>query len=111
MPEQHNADPSMDQAGNSLSLGHGRTFVRARGQYVIVALLIALLIALGWREFDRSATATTAEHQKIVTAQELLAKEFGILSYLISLPPDERPRLMPPPGLWDRIDRGEGRRR
>ncbi len=95
---------------NGLSAGYGRAWVRARGVYVVGVLLVGALVLLGWREFDRAASSSTAEHTRLLTAQHKLAEEIGVLSYLLSLPPDERPRLMPPPGFWERVER-EPRRR
>lgn len=100
-----------DRTENGLSAGYGKGWMRAKGSYVVGLLLVAALVALGWREFDRMASATTGEHGRMIAAQDALVQEFRVLSYMLSLPQEARPRLVSPPGFWERVDRDQPRGR
>ena len=70
--------------------GPGGVGIKIKGRDTIIMLLLAA--TLGWFVYT-----TRQEHQAIVN-------ELSTVSYLMSLKPEDRPRLTPPAHLWKRIE-------
>ena len=89
-----NVGNSEDKSGyDSIAVSSSFGTIKAHGKTVFVTLLLFGLFA----QIYLGNMIESAEHQAIVAA-------LRINNYLISLPPDERPKLIPPPELWQSIE-------
>lgn len=72
--------------------------VSVSGIYTIIILLLCLfIVAIGYMAIQ-SFTTLRLEHGQLMA-------EMKVQNFLLSLPEAERPRLIPPPGFYDRVDR------
>ena len=50
------------------------------------------------------AQRQTEEHKNMIEASEVMRREMQFQTWMLSLPPDERPKIIPPDWAWERLE-------
>lgn len=108
--------PREDVTTTGVTVGYGKWFAKLKGQSTVWIVIVGLVLFVVWRESDRldrgtaqrtaeAVTVMKTEHAAILTTQQELILQARIANWLNTLPPDERPRMLPPPGVAEQLER------
>lgn len=102
MPE---SAPEANGRRDSLALNlPGGIVIQATGTIVIL-----IVIALGYAGLILyTSSDSTKEHIELQKSIDLQREAIDVQSYLLTLPPEQRPEFNTPPGLWPRLRRSTG---